>query len=221
MDRVRSNFDNNANRIWQSLLFNNGKLRGLLDPSSRFESIQSTRKGTTMAKVFENIRHHASSLHKALQKGWNCDCYGSHPGGLRLQKRTTGAWSSQLNVAVVVPAESLHVFREVMVSIKGTGPAEGDSRATNSQSSPDRGSRLDNPNPTSESRLSAQPSEISHTGSSPLRRSFLQSHFGTWLGSPRKSEMVRNSTSLSSTTETECLEYDGRSRYCRQYHYND
>src|ERR1700728_2732930 len=90
LDKVHSNFSINGVRLLDSLENNNRRLQELLDPGNKLDNVKVTRKNTAWAKVFENIRQHASILHTVLKKGWNCSCQRPHLEGLQLQKRTVG-----------------------------------------------------------------------------------------------------------------------------------
>lgn len=218
LDKVHSNFIINSVRILSSLENNNRILQELLDPSNKLDSVKVTRKNTAWAKVFESIRQHASILHAALKKGWNCSCQSPHPGGLQLQKRTTGGCLSQFNMTFVVPAEAVNkVCREVIISIKENEPLESVSHTTFLQSSSGQASCPDElSNPNFDLRPLPQLHEMQRTVPPPLLRPSLVKSYTTGFGykdSLNEGEQARSNTSVSSKTETECLLHDVQPRY--------
>jgi hypothetical protein len=217
--KIHSNFSIlNGVRLLDSLEKNNSRLRELLDPSNKLGSVKVTRKDTAWAKVFGNIRQHASILHTVLQKGWNCTCQSPHPGGLRLQKRTAGEWSSQFNMTFVVPAEALNkVCREVIIRTREIEPEANISHTTFLQSS-----SVQNQYPHGINNRNFDFKPIPQLDemqpkvpAPPLRPSLFKSLGNDFKhkDSHKAGEQARSSTSVSSTTETECLTHDVQARY--------
>jgi hypothetical protein len=218
LEKVHSNFRINGVRLLDSLESNNRSLQELLDPGNKLDNVKVTRKNTAWAKVFENIRQHASILHTVLKKGWNCSCQSPHPGGLRLQKRTTGGWSSEFNMTFVVPAEALNnVCREVIISTKGGEPEENISNTTLLQSFQEHSSYPDGLcNDNLDLRPLPQLNEMQPTVSPPALRPSLLKSFSTGFGhkeSHKAGEQARSRTIVSSKMETEHLLHDVQPRY--------
>lgn len=206
----------NGVRLLDSLEKNNYRLQELLNTSNKFDSVNVTRKNTAWAKVFGSIRQHASILHTVLKKGWNCSCQSPHRGGLRLQTRTTGGWSSQFNMTFVVPAEALdNVCREVTVSAKENEPEEKISNPPFSRSFSGQAPYLDGlSNADSDLRPFPHINKMQRTEPQPhLRLSLVKRTGFRHKDSHKAGEQARSSTSVPGTTEIECLPHDIQSRY--------
>lgn len=99
----------------------NRKLRDLLETHEKRATARSTRKDVKWANIFECIRRHASSVHTALRKGWNCSCESSHNTALRLEQRNEGGWNSEFKVAFSIsedPIKHMAIRREVLIRTK-------------------------------------------------------------------------------------------------------
>jgi hypothetical protein len=118
----------------------------------------------------------------------------------------------------VVPAEALNnVCREVVISTKENEPGENISHTTFLQSFSVHSSYPDEPgNPNLDIGLFPQLHELQRAAPpSPLRPSLVKS-FSTGFGhkdSSEAGEQARNSTSVSSTTETKYQLHDVQPRY--------
>src|SRR3954467_1264317 len=99
LKRIHLSFSKKGTKTLAALESQNRKLRELLDSNDKLDSLKSVRKDTAWGAIFECIRKHASSLHTAVSRGWQCDCANPHLAGLRLQQRTVGGWSSSFNLA--------------------------------------------------------------------------------------------------------------------------
>jgi hypothetical protein len=119
LKRLRTSFRDEGPRTVGALEKLNGKLRDMLDANDKIESMRATRKDTPWGSIFQCIRRHASSLHSAIRKSWNCDCDTPHIATLELQRRTTGDWSSKFNIAFDIPEKDILVKRrEIVVSVR-------------------------------------------------------------------------------------------------------
>ena len=121
MKRIRLSFRDEGQTILSSLEANNRRLRDLLESHDNLNSMKETKTDMTWAKVFENIRCHARSLHTALKRGWNCTCVSPHVAALRLQQRPKDNWSPDFNVVFSAPSEikiPVKVRREVVITIR-------------------------------------------------------------------------------------------------------
>ncbi|CZR68674.1 uncharacterized protein PAC_18573 [Phialocephala subalpina] len=99
LKRIRLSFSKRGPKTLAALETQNRKLRELLESNEKLESMKATRKDTTWGNIFECIRRHANSLHSALKRNWCCDCTTPHGTNLQLQRRSTGGWTSNFNVA--------------------------------------------------------------------------------------------------------------------------
>jgi hypothetical protein len=99
MKRIRLSFSKRGPRTLAEFEAQNRKLGQLLESNEKLQTMKATRKDTTWGSIFECIRRHANSLHSALKQNWNCDCTTPHKTDLQLQRRSTGGWTSNFNVA--------------------------------------------------------------------------------------------------------------------------
>lgn len=99
LKRLRLSFSKKGIKTLDSLETYNRKLRELLDSSDKLGSLKVTRKDTSWGNVFESIRQHATSLHTAIKRSWNCSCNTTHQGDLQLQCRSTGDWGSTFHMS--------------------------------------------------------------------------------------------------------------------------
>ncbi|CAG8980080.1 hypothetical protein HYALB_00013482 [Hymenoscyphus albidus] len=90
--RISHSFSNEGKKKVKSLESTNRKLRELLTVKEKLQTGRGTRTREEIkwGNIFECIRRHASSVHMALRKGWNCSCEISHNTALRLERRHDG-----------------------------------------------------------------------------------------------------------------------------------
>lgn len=120
MKRVQLSFSKKGNNILTSLETHNRKLRELLDSNEKLESIKINQKDTKWGNIFDCIRTHANSIHRAIRMGFCCNC-PDHATSLRLEQRKTGEWTSNFNLAFSVldsSRENSKFRREVVLKIR-------------------------------------------------------------------------------------------------------
>ncbi|CAG8956661.1 hypothetical protein HYFRA_00012205 [Hymenoscyphus fraxineus] len=120
LKRISHSFSNGGERAVKRLESTNEKLRRLFTSHERLQTSRSmsSRKVMKWGHIFECIRCHASSVHMALRKGWNCSCEKSHSTALRLERRHDGGWSSEFYMAFDIQTDHvkpLDIRREVLI----------------------------------------------------------------------------------------------------------